>query len=87
MANHKSARKRARQDIKRCHRNKHTKSTVRTFEKKLLTAIGAGDKIKATELLLTWTRLTDKVAQKGIYHVKKAARKISRFSKKVHNIS
>ena len=86
MANHKSAKKRARQDIKRRHRNKQTKSTVRTFEKQLTTAISSKDKDKASQLLTTFTRAIDKASQKGVYHAKNAARKISRLSKRVHSI-
>ena len=86
MANHKSARKRARQSTK-CHeRNKRTKSAIRTFEKRLLTAISSGDKNSSSQLLITFNRAIDKASQKGIYHAKNAARKISRLSKKVQEI-
>ena len=86
MANHKSAKKRARQDLTRHGRNKQTKSAVRTFEKKLDAAILSQDKKKATDLLVTFIRAMGKAAQKGVYHAKNASRKISRLSKKVQQI-
>ena len=86
MANHKSAAKRAQQGLNRYQRNKQTKSRVRTFEKKLVTAISSGDKNEAGQLLTAFTRAMSKAAQKGIYHANNAARKISRLSKRVESI-
>lgn len=86
MANHKSAKKRARRDIKRRDRNKQTISAIRTFEKKLIAAISSSDKNGASQLLITFSGAIDKATQKGIYHTNKAARKISRLSKRVQSI-
>lgn len=81
MANHKSAEKRARQSIKRSKRNSTALSTVRTFEKKLISAIASGDK-KVTETALNeCMKMTQKAAAKGVLHAKTAARKLSRLSK------
>ena len=86
MANHKSSAKRARQNIKRYQHNKQIKSKVRTFEKNLLTAISSGNKPEASQLFVTLNSAIDKAAQKGVYHAKSAARKISRLSQRVQKI-
>ena len=86
MANHKSAAKRARQEIKRTARNGRIKSTIRTFEKKLRAAITQKDKGTAENLLVTFTSQVDKAATKGIFHARTAARKISRISTQVNGI-
>lgn len=81
MANHKSAEKRARQSVKRNKRNTTVLSSVRTFEKKLRTAIAAGDKKGAEEALRAYMSKAQKAATKGVMHAKTAARKLSRLSK------
>ena len=48
MANIKSAEKRAKQDVKRRAHNMAARSRLRTSIKKVLAAIGAGDKAEAT---------------------------------------
>ena len=80
MANHKSAKKRARQDVKKGERNLATKRAVRTAEKKLRIAISAKETEKAQELFRTFSSKMGKAAQKGIYHAKTASRKISRLA-------
>lgn len=81
MANHKSAAKRARQSVKRNKRNTTALSSVRTFERKLRTAIAAGDKKGAEEALKAYMSKVSKAATKGVMHAKTAARKLSRLSK------
>ena len=80
MANHKSAAKRARQSVKRNARNTTALSSVRTFERKLRTAIAAGDKKGAEEALRAYMSKVSKAATKGVMHAKTAARKLSRLS-------
>ena len=87
MANHKSAKKRARQTITKTARNSQTKKTIRTFEKKIRLAIADKKPEEASKLLVTYTSKVGKATQKGIYHMNNAARKIGRLSKQVHNIS
>lgn len=58
-------------------------NTVRTFEKKLRTAIAAKDAKAAKAGLLAYTSKIDKAASKGVIAVKTASRKISRISKQV----
>ena len=87
MANHKSAAKRARQDLKKQARNLSTKRAVRTAEKKLRVAIGEKNAESAQTLLKVYVSKLGKAAQKGIYHARTAARKVSRLSSDVHQIS
>ena len=87
MANHKSAAKRAKQTIVKTARNSNTKSSVRTFEKKLRAAIESKDSATAGPLLISFTSKLAKAAQKGVYHSNVVARKVSRLSKQVQSIS
>jgi small subunit ribosomal protein S20 len=81
LANHKSAAKRARQSVKRNKRNTTALSSVRTFERKLRTAIASGDKKAAEDALRAYMSKAQKAATKGVMHAKTAARKLSRLSK------
>lgn len=81
MANHKSAAKRARQSLKKNARNRSTKNSVRTWEKKLRDAVAKKDAKGAQELLSTFTSKIGKAAAKGVIKTQTAARKVSRLSK------
>ena len=83
MANHKSAAKRARQTKKIALRNSQTRSSIRTAEKSLLSAIEGKRTEEAQSLLKAFISKMDKGAKKGIFHANTAARKISRLSKRV----
>ena len=87
MAHHKSAIKRIKQNAKRRARNSYYKSTLKTFEKKFLAAI---DEKKSMEEIATLYKelvsLYDKVADKGIIHKNKAARKVSKFTKLLNEL-
>jgi small subunit ribosomal protein S20 len=87
MATHKSAEKRARQGVRRNVRNSQNLSAVRTFEKKVRTAIAAGDLSGAKVALNEFMSQMGKSAAKGIVHAKAAARKISRLSSRVHKMA
>lgn len=82
-ARHASALKRARQSIVRQKRNTSTKNQVKTFEKKVLAAIKSGKSDDAKKALQVFMSTIDRAAQKGVVHVKRAARRISRLSKQV----
>ena len=82
-ARHASALKRARQNTVRQARNTSTKNKVKTFEKKVLAAIKSGKKEDAAEALKLFMSNVDRAAQKGVVHVKRAARRIGRLSKQV----
>ncbi len=83
MANHASAKKRIRQTLKRTERNKHIRTTVRTFVKRVREAIAAEDKAAATEALALVVPKIDAAVHKGIYHRKTGSRYISRLSSQV----
>jgi small subunit ribosomal protein S20 len=80
VANHPQAKKRARQRIKITARNKHVRSTVRTFVKNVVTAIEAADKDKAKAALGDAVRQIDRAVTKGVVPRKTASRKISRLT-------
>lgn len=79
MANHKSAKKRAKQSQVRRMRNKSVKTALKTLEKKLRAAKEAGE--DAQDLMRQTQSAVHKAAKKGIIHKKTASRKISRLSK------
>ncbi|MCY4523865.1 MAG: 30S ribosomal protein S20 [Halobacteriovoraceae bacterium] len=87
MANHKSAKKRARQNQVRKERNKAQRSNVRTFIKKLYQTIKTKDHAKASELLLSIQSLLGKLTSKGILNRKTAARYTSRMAAKVNGLA
>lgn len=87
MPNHASARKRVRQTEKRTTRNKHIKSTVRTYVKRVRTAITAGNKKEAEQALAVASRRIDMAVSKGVLHRSTGSRYISRLSRQVHALS
>ena len=80
MANVASAEKRNRQRIKRRARNQSHLSTMRTYVKRVRTAIEAKDG-KLADVLKAAVAIIDKAAQKGVIDRKTASRKISRLTK------
>lgn len=86
VANHKSAKKRIRQTIRRRKVNKDTLSRLRTLEKSLRQAIDKKDKNKALEQLKIFSTEMDRSIHKGIQHKNKVSRKMSRLSLLVNNI-
>lgn len=82
MANHKSAKKRAKQNQVRRLRNKSTKSNLKSMEKKLRAAKAAGE--NTDELMKQTQSALHKAAKKGVLHQKTASRKISRLFKHVN---
>ncbi len=80
MANHKSAKKRAKQSQVRRLRNRSVKTSLKTLEKKLRAAKEAGDDNK-DELMRQTQSAIHKAAKKGVIHKKTASRKISRLYK------
>jgi small subunit ribosomal protein S20 len=87
MANHKSAEKRVRQNVKRNEINRSSRSELRTSIKKLRAAVTANDKNASTELLNPTISLIDKAVSKGIIHKNTAARHKSRLTKHVSEIA
>jgi small subunit ribosomal protein S20 len=86
MANHKSAEKRIRQTERRTDVNRARVSRIRTFIKKVETAIEAGDKTAAAEALKQAQPEIQRGIVKGVIHRNTAARKISRLSVRIKSL-
>lgn len=83
MANHKSAEKRNRQTAVRTASNKARTSRIRTFVKKVETAIAGGDYAAAQEALKVAQPEIMRGVSKGVLQRNTASRKISRLSSRV----
>jgi small subunit ribosomal protein S20 len=83
MANNASARKRIRQTEKRTERNRARRSRVRTFLRKVETAISGGDKSVAQAALQAAQPEMQRAAGKGVFHANTVARKLSRLSARI----
>jgi small subunit ribosomal protein S20 len=84
VANHVSARKRARQTVKIAERNRHQRTTTRTQMKRVRAAVAAGDKGKAAVALQLCIKRVDQAVAKGLWHRKAGSRYIARLSAQVH---
>ena len=84
MANHASAKKRARQTIKRTARNRNIRTNVRTCVKRVRTAVESGDAGAAKKALIEAVSRIDGAVSKGIYHRKTGSRYISRLTHQVN---
>ncbi|SEA48189.1 small subunit ribosomal protein S20 [Microbulbifer donghaiensis] len=83
MANSPQAKKRARQNDKRRNHNASLRSMVRTYIKKVVAAIDAGDAEKAKAAYTAAVPVIDRMADKGIIHKNKAARHKSRLNAQI----
>ena len=83
MANTAQARKRARQNTKRRQNSASQRSMVRTYLKRVDAAIAAKDYDAATEAYKKAVPVLDRMADKGIIHKNKAARRKSRLNKTI----
>ena len=83
MANSAQARKRARQNDKRRLHNAGMRSMMRTYVKKVLRAIEAGDKSAAETAYRAAVPVIDRVADKEIIHKNKADRHKSRLNARI----
>ena len=83
MANTKSAKKAARQTVRRTNANKGRRSRMRSYARKVEEAIEAGDKKAAAAALKEAEPVLARTAQKGLVHRKTASRKVSRLAKRI----
>ncbi|MGL5286668.1 SSU ribosomal protein S20P [Aeromonas sp. RU39B] len=83
MANIKSAKKRAIQAEKRRQHNASRRSMTRTYVKKVVAAIAAGDKAAAVAAFEKAQPILDRMATKGLIHKNKAARHKSRLAAQI----
>lgn len=67
-----------RRNAKRRARNLQTKSALKTFVKKVRTAVKKGDSTAVPEAARLAQKMLDKAAQRGIIHKNQAARRKSR---------
>jgi len=83
MANHPSAEKRNRQTQRRTEVNGARKSRMRSFVKKVETAIASGDKNAARQAFADAAPEMQRGASKGVVHQRTVARKLSRLSARI----
>ena len=83
MANIKSQIKRIVTNNKRHERNKAVKSELRTWIRKVHSAVEAGDAETAQQALRSANRKLDKAVSKGVIHKNQAANRKSALAKQV----
>ena len=86
MANIKSQMKRNKTNEIARQRNQSVKSSLRTAIRNFREAVAAGEKDKASELLVTTGRKLDKAASKGVIHANQAANKKSAMALAVNKL-
>lgn len=84
MPHHKSAEKRLRQTEKRTAINRARLSRVRTFVKKVESAIGSGDKEAAQSAFRIAQPELHRATTKGVLHKNTVARKLSRLAARIN---
>lgn len=87
MANHKSAKKRARQNVKRRARNRHVISGLRTAVKGVDAALAGDDAEARTAALRNAESTIRRAATKGALSKKQASRTVARLSRAVQRSS
>lgn len=83
MANSPQAKKRARQNEKARKHNASLRSMGRTYLKKVVNAIEAGNLDAAKAAYAAAIPVLDRIADKGLIHKNKAARHKSRLNTKI----
>ncbi|WP_095011391.1 30S ribosomal protein S20 [Tsuneonella mangrovi] len=86
MANTPQAKKRIRRNDRRAEVNTARMSRIRSFIKKVETAIAGGDKTAAAEALKEAQPELMRGVARGVVHKNTAARKMSRLSKRVASL-
>lgn len=87
MAQHKSARKRARQSIKRRAHNRNIGSAVKTGVKAFRVAADSGDGAATATSLRAAESLLRRAASKGVIPKKRASRRVSRLAKRANQVT
>ena len=87
MPNHKSAEKRVRQSEKRRVINRSHKTKLRTYIKKLRTALDSGNSEDVQKILPDAISVIDKSVQKGVLHKNAAARYKSRLTVRANQVA
>ncbi len=81
-----SAKKRLRQNTSRAEKNRAQRSSMRTFEKRILSEIAAGHADAARALLPQVCQQLDKAAKKRLIHPNTAANHKSRIARKLASL-
>jgi len=84
LANIKSAKKRVITSEKARRHNASRRSMMRTYMKRVVAAIEAGQKETAQEAFTALVPVLDRYATKGLIHKNKAARHKSRLNAKIN---
>ena len=87
MANHKSALKRAKQNIVRRGRNRNVKTRVKGVVKEIRAIAAKEQEGDAVATLNQAKSIIHKAAKKGVIHPRTASRKISRLTRLVNAAS
>ena len=87
MANHKSALKRNRQNVKRNERNKVGRTHIKNAIKDTLAEVSVENRDGAQSALKMASRAISKAASKGVVHKRTASRKIAGIARKAHQVS
>ena len=83
MANTPQAKKRIRRNERRAEINGNRLSRIRTFVKKVESALAGGDKSAAADALKAAQPELARGVARGVLHKNTAARKLSRLTKRV----
>ncbi len=86
MANHKSAKTRINRNGKRAIIAGARRNRVRTFVKKVIAAVAAGNKDEAQNAFVVAESEMARAAQKGVFKKNHASRVISRLAQKVKSL-
>lgn len=87
MANHKSAEKRIRQTETRTEVNRARVSRIRTFVKKVESAIASGNKTEAQQALKEAQPEMMRGVSKGVAKKATVSRKLSRLSARIKSLA
>lgn len=87
MANTPQAKKRIRRNERRAEINGARVSRIRTFVKKVESALEAGDKAGATAALAAMQPELARGVAKGVVHKNTASRKFSRLTKRLATLA
>ncbi len=87
MPNHKSSEKRVRQSEKRRVINRSHRTKVRTYIKKVRTALASGKADEVQNVLPEAISVIDKSVQKGVMHKNAAARYKARLTVQANQVA
>jgi len=86
MANTQQSKKRVRRNLRREEINRSRRSRIRTFVKKVETAVDAGDSDAAQSAFRQAEPEVMRGAAKGVLHRNTAARTVARLAKRVRSL-